>query len=50
MKVHALRLTPKNIMVVALMVLVVAAVMGGIDLINGSLVQPEIQIPSEGFL
>ena len=50
MKVHALRLSPKSIMVLALMVLVVAAIMGDIDLINGGLVQPEIHVPSEGFL
>ena len=50
MKVSTLRLDAKTLIILALMVAFVAAVMGGIDLINGGLVQPEIQVPSEGFL
>jgi len=32
------------------MVIVVAAIIGGLDLINGGLVQPDFQPPSEGLL
>jgi hypothetical protein len=39
----------KRIIVLALMVMVVTAIVGGIDLINGGLVQPEIQLPSNVF-
>jgi len=48
--VIALRLDAKRIMILALIVGVVAAIMGGIDLINGGLVQPDFQPPIEGTL
>jgi preprotein translocase subunit SecE len=35
----------KSFIIVALMVMVVAAIMGGIDLINGGYDLPEIQYP-----
>jgi hypothetical protein len=41
--VLGLRLSPRSILVVALMVMVVVAVMFGIDLINGRWDQPPIQ-------
>ena len=47
---RALHLNAKIIMVMALMVIVVAAIIGGLDLINGGLVQPDFQPPSEGLL
>ncbi len=45
MKVSALRVDAKRLMILALMVIVVAAIMGGIDLINGGYDLPTIRYP-----
>jgi hypothetical protein len=40
----------RSLLVVALMLVVVAAIVSGLDLINGGFDYPRIQVPEIGFL
>ena len=46
----SLRRSFRSVLVVALMLVVVAAILSGLDLINGGFDYPRIQLPDIGFL
>ena len=46
----SLRRSFRSLLVVALMLVVVAAVLSGLDLINGGFDYPRIQVPDVSFL
>lgn len=46
----SLRRSVRSLLVVALMLVVIAAILSGLDLINGGFDYPSIQLPDIGFL